>query len=215
MKLQELNKRIQSNLRTSDIIKNNLNSNLMLVEKLNIGISGKLQSVNITNIPMSNCWLFEHENPEKQFETTTRKVEKTILYLDETKKELLVVLVEMKSTFGIRELFQCQEKLSDSLTHLSIFLAINNHSILKYDDYKIKFKFSIFYNSENIVMSHPRINEPLTQDFVSFRKGDIKTFNIEINSPSLGFNLIPTIGILNQDQENISIEFQDLLNLFV
>lgn len=214
MKLQDLNKIIYSNLVSSNIIRSNLSNTLIITESKNVGISGKLQTLTINNMPVNNCWLFEHENSEIEFRTVKRKVEKSIIYLAEEDKELLIILIEMKSGFGIKELFQCQEKLNDSLSHLSIFLASNNHTISKYDGYKIKFRFPIFCNNYNIANTHPRFNDPLPQSFIKYSQGNTKTFKMEINSPSLGFNLIPTVTKLEQSQENISIDFEDLLGLF-
>lgn len=214
MKLQDFRKKIHSNLLTSKIIKSNLSTSLTLTESQNIGKAGKLQTLTVNKMPVNNCWIFEHENSEIEFQTIKRKVEKTIIYLSESNKELLILLVEMKSGFGIKELFQCQEKLNDSLTHLSIFLSINDHTLSKYEDYKIKFKFLIFYNNYNVPSTHPRINDPLSTKFINQSQGNSKTFNMEINSPSLGYNLIPTTTKLEQSQENISIDFDDLLGLF-
>lgn len=212
MILQDLNKIIQRNLLTSRLIKNNLLDNLIIIENNHSDPTGKLQSVKLENVPTNNCWIFQHENPEDEFKVSGKKVEKTILLLSDDKKELIVILIEMKSGFKIKELFDCRKKVNFSLTHLSIFLAINNHAISKYNDYKIKFKLVIYCNNENIDTSNILINEDLCKNFLEYRNGNSKNFKIQINSPSIGFNLIPAICIHEKDKEHIIMDFKDLLS---
>ena len=101
MKLQDLNSILHSNLKSSNIIKNNVSSDILILEQKNIGKSGMLQSVKIKNSPIDNCWLFDHEDSEVELRAEGQKVEKTVLVLSEEKKELLVLLIEMKSGFKV------------------------------------------------------------------------------------------------------------------
>lgn len=214
MKLQDLNKTIHSNLVSSNIIKANINTSLLIEETKNLGKPNTLQSVKISNLPTENCWIFEHEDGESEFLTSGKNVEKTILYLDDDSQKLFIIPIELKTDFRIKQLNDCSEKLNFSLTHLSIFLATNNHLIDRYNNYKINFRLAIFCVSETISSQHPDYNTPLCQDFVLFQNGTNKRFNIDVTSPSLGFIKVPSIRVLETGTENIEIEFNDLLGLF-
>ena len=211
MELQNLNKIIHSNLLSSNIIKANINTSLLIKEIKNLGKANTLQSVKISNLPIKNCWIFEHEDGEKEFLASGKNVEKTLLYLDDNVKKLFIIPIELKTDFRIKHLNECSEKLNPSLTHISIFLATNNHLIDKYNDYKINFRLAIFCVSETISNQHPEYNTPLCQEFVLFQNGTKKRFNIDITSPSLGFIKVPSIRVL-EETENIEIDFQDLLS---
>ena len=133
------------------------------------------------------------------------------MLLSEEKQELIIIALEMKSGFTIRELLSCQKKLNCSLSHLSIFLATNNHMLEKYNNYKIKLRLVIYCNNENIDTSNPLISDSLCQSFLDYRKGIINKLKVEINSPSLGYKIIPAICIHENAQEHISMDFNDLL----
>lgn len=212
MNLRNLNQIIHSNLRVSKIIKNNLSNDLLIIENKNIGITGKLKTVKLENTPINNCWIFEHEDSETELKANGSKVEKTILLLSEEKKELFVIAIEMKSRFTIDELLSCEKKINCSLSHLSIFLATNNHMVEKYNDYKLKFRLAIYCNNEHIDSKHPLFSQILCKSFLDYRAGIKKRFSIQINSPSLGFVIIPSICIHQNGHENIVMDFNTLLS---
>lgn len=213
MKLQELNSKIHSHLKSSNIIKSNISSTLQITETKNLNIPGTLKNLYIENIPLDNCWIFEHEDCEIEFLTAGSKVEKTILYLDTESERLYIIPIELKTELKIKQLEDCVKKLTCSLSYLSIFLATNNHLVDSYNDYKINFRLAIFCTSETISNQHPSYNSQLCKDFILFQNGTNERFNIDVNSPSLGFLKVPSIRILQSNTENITIQFQDLLNL--
>jgi|GEM_PF-3483669 len=215
MRLQNLTKTIHYNLSTSEVIKNNVNSSLRIDEIKNTNKPDTLQSLTINMLPTTKCWLFEHENPEKEFLVTSMKVDKTILYLSEETKELFIIAIELKTLFKIKQLNECQQKLNDSLSYLSIFLATNNHMKEIYSDYQVKFRLAIFCNSENISPQHPDYNSSLCQDYILFQHGTNKQFMYDINSPSLGYLKVPSIRILEPKLEHIEIDFQTLLEKLI
>lgn len=215
MKLQDLNNKIHSILKSSNIIKSNVSSTLQITEIKNLTKPNTLKNIYIENTPLSNCWIFEHEDCEAEFQTAGSKVERTILYLDTSVKKLYIIPIELKTEFKIKQLEDCVKKVTYSLTNLSIFLATNNHLIELYNDYKINFRLVIFCTSEIISPQHPNYNSQLCRDFVLFQNGTNKKFNIDITSPSLGFIKVPSIRILQSNTENITIDFQNLLNMLI
>lgn len=211
MNLQDLNKIIHSNLRTASLIKNNLSDELLIIENKNIGLTGKLKSVKLINTPTDFCWIFEHEDSNKELRAEAKKVEKSILLLREDKKELNIILIEMKSTFRNEHLIDCVDKTNCSLSYLTIFLATNNHMLEKYKNYKIKFRLVVFCNNEVINISNPTISENICQSFLEYRNGNTDKFKVEIISPNLGYKIIPAICIHENSEENIEMDFSNLL----
>ena len=127
---------------------------LKIVEK-NIKGTGKLKTVTINNIPVSDkirplSYVLELELKGELFSLPEkyRTVEKVIIQLSD--KSMYVVLIEMKSSIDPPAVRQIEERIKHSIGRTLIFLT---HYLLdenSFNDYNIKFYTVLLYNSDNL-----------------------------------------------------------------
>jgi len=69
----------------------------------------------------------------------------------------------------------------------------------------------VFCNNEVINNTNPTISENICQSFLEYRNGNTDKFKVEIISPNLGYKIIPAICIHENTEENIEMDFNNLL----
>jgi len=200
IKLNHLRKRVQTHFKNLIILKENLSSSSDILETSS---NATLQKVTIDNIPTQECWIFENENGEKELRSDGKKSEATILYVDRKNKRLLIIMVELKSTLTIENLIHCRDKFKESLSHISVFILINNHSY-EYDDFKISPVGLICCQDEAISTS----TQPITSEvnlinaFKTYNQNGDKNFLAELQTIILGRQYIPIIVKQSLSREN-------------
>ena len=89
-----------------------------------------LEKVIVCNLPCENIWVYENEAYQNKailheqrgaFASASVKVEKTILYKKDDK--LYAFLIEMKTSMTAKQFSNCKDKIEQSLSTLSVFIA--------------------------------------------------------------------------------------------
>ncbi|HHO41954.1 MAG TPA: hypothetical protein ENN12_01170 [Epsilonproteobacteria bacterium] len=200
IKLNHLRKRVQVHFKSLRILNENLSSSLDILETSS---NATLQKVTIDNIPTQECWIFENENGEKELRSDGKKSEATILYMDRKNKKLYIIMVELKSTLTIENLIHCRDKFKESLSHISVFMLINNHDH-EYDDFKIFTVGFICCQNEAISTSAQSVTSEinLVNAFKTYNQNGDKNFLAELQTITLGRQYIPIIVKQSLSREN-------------
>lgn len=212
LKLTELRTKVQSHFKNSCIMKENLSHSFDVLET---DSGASLQKVELKKLPIENCWIFENENGENELRSNGKKPEVTIIYLDKENKKLFVIMVELKSTLDVNKLIHCRDKFRETLSHLSVFLLINNHNEF-YADCTLYPVGLICHQSEVISTSQsPLSNEiSLVDGYKNYLSNEERSFLVELNTITLGRQYIKAIAIKNTNNasNSMSIEFiQDVI----
>lgn len=195
IKLTELRQKVQNSFKTVDILKENLSSSIDIVESAS---DATLEKVTISNAPTNNLWIFNNENGENTFVSKGKKVENTLIYLDGINKKLYIIMIELKSTLNRDKLIHCKDKLQDTLSHISIYLLLNNHN-KEYKDIELIPIGVVCFNNEAILTDSRtiRAESTLINNYTNYKNNNEDNFLVELNTVALGRQIIPTITIQN------------------
>ena len=210
IKLIDLRAKVQNNFTNLNLIKENLSDTINIIENDN---RATLKQVNITQCPTDNLWIFNNENGEKVFLSNGKKVENTLLYLEEDNKKLYILMIELKSTFDNEKLIQCRDKFQDTLSHISVYILLNNHN-QEFEDICIVPVGIVCYQREVITSSnntHPT-NQALIDTFKNYIQNSDDNMLITLETLALGVQVIPTLFFENESSDdNFEITFDNIL----
>lgn len=208
IRLIDLREKVQNNFKNLNLIKENLFDTINIVENNN---SATLKRVNIIKCPTDNLWIFDNEKGENVFLSNGKKVENTLLYLDEDNKKLYILMIELKSTFHKRKLIDCRNKFQDTLSHISVYLLLNNHT-QEFKDIEIAPVGIVCYQREIITIDNAPSNEIIIDNFKNYIQNSNDNMLITLETLALGVQVIPTLFFENNSgNDNFDIAFNDIM----
>lgn len=210
IRLIDLREKVQNNFKNLNLIKENFFDTINILENDN---GATLKQVNITQCLTDNLWIFDNEKGENVFLSNGKKVENTLLYLDEDSKKLYILMIELKSTFDNRKLIHCRDKFQDVLSHISVYLLLNNHN-QEFENIDIVPVGIVCYQREVITSSnniHPT-NQALIDTFKNYIQNSDDNMLITLETLALGVQVIPTLFFENRsNNNNFEITFDEIL----
>lgn len=177
--------------------------------------------VKLNNIPQENVWIFENEFYQNKypqnivldgqkgaFSSAGNKVEKTVLWHHQNK--LYVFLVEMKRTMTYDNFAKIKEKIEDSLSTLSIFIAAHD-TLPSFLASKIVPITLCCFNEENFEKGFSDKSEPRKLLKTKYVEGTQTQFLMKVEPLTLNRLMIPVLLFKNPNNP-ITTGFEINLN---
>ncbi|MDI9882691.1 hypothetical protein [Flectobacillus longus] len=179
--------------------------------------------VRLNNIPHKEVWVYENEfyqnkntnstlNEQKgAFSSAGSKVEKTVLWHHQNK--LYLFLVEMKRTMTYDNFVKIKEKIENSLSTLSIFIAAHD-TLPSFLASEIVPVALFCFNEENFDNGYSDRSEPRKLLKTKYVEGDQTQFLMKVEPLTLNRLMIPVLLFANPNTpitNSFEIDFQNIL----
>jgi hypothetical protein len=181
-----------------------------------------LKEVIVCNLPTENIWVYENEAYQNKailheqrgaFASAGVKVEKTILYKKSDK--LYAFLIEMKTSMTAKQFSNCKDKIEQSLSTLSVFIAAHS-DLPTFQNTELVPIGVLCYSYDEVAIYGYSDKSPTQptfyQHFTTTKGSDMK---VTVEPFSLQPYRIPIIFCQNPNQSPVTpafeIDFQDIL----